>query len=235
MAFTIRPVDYYYLNVRDELGAAYRVLSTLAERGVNLLAFTAVPSGPSLAQFAIFPEDPNLLMAEARAAQLPLEGPHHALLVQGDDVLGAFATRARAPVPGGRGHLCVRRRDGLAQRLRLHRVRPRGPVRAGSRGARGLGAPTIAGRTSNTGTSQTRYSTTSSPAVPAICSRIVCRAVRDLDSTSRDSQNVITRDGLRLLVREHDETQVAVVVAEPALDPLGRDARDLRDARSRCP
>lgn len=92
MAFTIRPVDYYYLNVRDELGAAYRVLSTLAERGVNLLAFTAVPSGPSLAQFAIFPEDPNLLMAEARAAQLPLEGPHHALLVQGDDVLGAFAS-----------------------------------------------------------------------------------------------------------------------------------------------
>ena len=92
MAFTIRPVDYYYLNDRDELGAAYGVLSTLAERGVNLLAFTAVPSGPSLAQFAIFPEDPNLLMAEARAAQLPLEGPHHALLVQGDDVLGGFAS-----------------------------------------------------------------------------------------------------------------------------------------------
>jgi hypothetical protein len=92
MAFTIRPVDYYYSNVRDELGAAYRVLSALAERGVNLLAFTAVPSGPSLAQLAIFPEDPNRLVAEARAAQLPLEGPHHALLVQGDDVLGAFAS-----------------------------------------------------------------------------------------------------------------------------------------------
>jgi len=83
MAFTIRPVDYYYLNVRDELGAAYRVLSTLAERGVNLLAFTAVPA---------FPEDANRLVAEARAAQMPLEGPHHALLVQGDDVLGAFAS-----------------------------------------------------------------------------------------------------------------------------------------------
>jgi hypothetical protein len=92
MAFTIRPVDYYYLNVRDELGAAYRVLSTLAERGVNLLAFTAVPAGASLAQFAIFPEDANMLVAEARAAQMTLEGPHHALLVQGDDVLGAFAS-----------------------------------------------------------------------------------------------------------------------------------------------
>ena len=91
MAFTIRPVEYYYANVRDELGAAYRVLSHLAERGVNLLAFTAVPAGPTLAQFALFPEDPGKLVAEARDAQLPLDGPHHALLVQGDDELGALA------------------------------------------------------------------------------------------------------------------------------------------------
>ena len=92
MAFTIRPVHYYYANVRDELGAAYRVLSQLAERGVNLLAFTAVPAGPSLAQFALFPEDPNKLTAEARSAGLPLDGPHNALLVQGDDELGALAS-----------------------------------------------------------------------------------------------------------------------------------------------
>ena len=91
MAFTIRSVEYSYANVRDELGAAYRVLSQLAELGVNLLAFTAVPSGPSLAQFALFPEDPNKLVAEGRAARLPLDGPHHALLVQGDDELGALA------------------------------------------------------------------------------------------------------------------------------------------------
>jgi hypothetical protein len=91
MAFTIRSVDYYYTNVRDELGAAYGVLSQLAERGVNLLAFTAVPAGPTLGQFALFPEDPGKLVAEARAVQLPLDGPHHAFLVQGDDELGAFA------------------------------------------------------------------------------------------------------------------------------------------------
>ena len=91
MAFTIRPVEYHYLTVRDELGAAYRVLSQLAERGVNLLAFTAVPSGPALAQFALFPEDPRKLAAEARAAAMTLDGPYHALLVQGDDELGALA------------------------------------------------------------------------------------------------------------------------------------------------
>jgi hypothetical protein len=92
VAFSIRPVEYYYVNVRDELGAAYGVLSRLADRGVNLLAFTAVPVGPNLAQFTLFPEDPNKLVAEARAAQLPLDGPHDALLVQGDAELGALAS-----------------------------------------------------------------------------------------------------------------------------------------------
>jgi hypothetical protein len=92
MAHTIRRADYYYANIRDELGAAYRVLQQLAELGVNLLAFTAVPSGPNLAQFALFPEDPNRLAAEASAAQLKLDGPYHAFLVQGDDELGALAS-----------------------------------------------------------------------------------------------------------------------------------------------
>ena len=92
MAHRVRRVDYYYANVRDEMGAAYRVLTALAERGVVLLAFTAVPAGPALAQFTLFPEDPGKLVAEARAAQLVLDGPHHALLVQGDDELGALAS-----------------------------------------------------------------------------------------------------------------------------------------------
>ena len=91
MAFTITPVEYFYADVRDELGAAYRVLSRFAERGVELLAFTAMPTGPHRAQFALFPEDSNRLLAEARAVGLRLDGPHHALLVQGDDELGAFA------------------------------------------------------------------------------------------------------------------------------------------------
>lgn len=91
MAFTIRPVEYCYANIRDEFGVASQVLSTLAELGVELLAFTAVPAGPSPAQFVLFAEDPNKLRAEARAAGLAPDGPHHALLVQGDDELGALA------------------------------------------------------------------------------------------------------------------------------------------------
>ncbi len=101
MAFRIRAVEYYYATVRDELGAAYQVLTALAERRVNLLAFTAVPSGPALAQFALFPEQPQVLVAEARAANLPLDGPYRAFLVQGDDELGALATVHQRLVDAG--------------------------------------------------------------------------------------------------------------------------------------
>lgn len=101
MAFTIRRVSYFYANVRDELGAAYGVLSHLAELGVDLLAFTAVPSGPSLAQFTLFPADPNKLVAEARSANLALDGPHQALLVQGDDEIGALASVHKQLVDAG--------------------------------------------------------------------------------------------------------------------------------------
>ena len=91
MAFRIRRANYYYATVKDEPGAAYRVLSQLAELGVNLLAFTAVPIGPSRAQLALFPDDDGRLAKAARDAGLALDGPHRAFLVQGDDELGALA------------------------------------------------------------------------------------------------------------------------------------------------
>jgi hypothetical protein len=92
MAIEIRPVEYYYVTVREGLGAAYGLLSDLAGRGVTLIGFAAIGAGPNLTQFTLFPEDPNALVAEARAAQLRLDGPHHAIFVTGDDGLGALAT-----------------------------------------------------------------------------------------------------------------------------------------------
>ena len=131
MAFTIRRVEYYYANVRDELGAAYRVLAQLAELGVNLLAFTAMPSGPSLAQFALFPDDPSKLIAQARAAGLPLDGPYHALLVQGDDELGALANVHEPLVEARRGHLRVVGRDRQPGRVWVSDLHAGGSVREG--------------------------------------------------------------------------------------------------------
>jgi hypothetical protein len=92
MPFTIRRIDYFYATVRDEPGAAHRILSQLSGLGVNLLAFNAVPIGPTRTQLALFPEDDDKLRAAARSAGLALDGPHPALLVQGDDELGALAS-----------------------------------------------------------------------------------------------------------------------------------------------
>jgi hypothetical protein len=91
MAFRIRRADYYYAMIRDDPPAATRVLSDLAEGGVNLLAFAAMPTGPAHTQLTLFPEDGTRLESAARRAGLVLDGPHPALLVQGDDELGALA------------------------------------------------------------------------------------------------------------------------------------------------
>jgi hypothetical protein len=91
MAYRIRRVEYFHATVVDQPGESFKILSMLAGLGVNLLAFTAVPSGPDRTQLTLFPEDPSRMRREAESAGMPLEGPHRALLVQGDDELGALA------------------------------------------------------------------------------------------------------------------------------------------------
>lgn len=91
MAYRIRRVQYFYTTVRDEPGEAYKLLTQLARLGVNLLAFTAVPVGPMRTQLTLFPEDSRKLEDTVKKAGFDLDGPHRALLVQGDDELGALA------------------------------------------------------------------------------------------------------------------------------------------------
>jgi hypothetical protein len=91
MACSVRRVEYFSTTVKDQPGEAYKLLKTLADLGINLLAFTAVPIGPLQTRLTLFPEDDAKLAHEAQADRLELDGPHPALLVQGDDELGAFA------------------------------------------------------------------------------------------------------------------------------------------------
>lgn len=90
MAFDIKRVEYFYTTVPDHPGEAYRMLSRLADLGIGLLAFMAVPVGPAHTQLTLFPDDPPKLMNLGKQSNITLEGPHPALLVQGDDVLGAL-------------------------------------------------------------------------------------------------------------------------------------------------
>jgi hypothetical protein len=91
MSYTIRRVEYFNTSVKDEPGESYKVLSAFAGLGVNLLAFTAVPVGPDTTQLTLFPEEASKMAREAEKAKMVLDGPHQALLVQGDDELGALA------------------------------------------------------------------------------------------------------------------------------------------------
>ena len=91
MAYRIQGVGYFVTTVRDQPGEAHKLLAELAGRGINLVAFTAVPFGSLQTQLTIFPEDPQQLITEAKHIGLVLEGPHPAILVQGDDALGALA------------------------------------------------------------------------------------------------------------------------------------------------
>lgn len=90
MAFKIRKVDYFYCSVVDQPGEAYKLLTQLEQGGINLLAFTAIPVGPNRTQLTLFPEISGKLVNEAKNAGFNLDGPHPALLVQGDDELGAL-------------------------------------------------------------------------------------------------------------------------------------------------
>lgn len=91
MAYTIRKVSYFYTDVIDQPGEAYRVLSQLADLGVNLLAFASVPTGPQRTQLTLFPSDRPHFEDTVRNTGMELDGPHQAILVHGDDRMGALA------------------------------------------------------------------------------------------------------------------------------------------------
>jgi hypothetical protein len=91
VAYSIVRINYFYTNVRDRPGAAYELLNKMAEMGLNMLAFTAVPVGPTHTQLTIFPEDTGKMEAIAQRAGMKVDGPHPAFLVQGDEELGALA------------------------------------------------------------------------------------------------------------------------------------------------
>jgi len=91
VASRIRRVEYFHATVKDRPGEAYQLLSQLAGSGVDLLAFSAVPAGVEHTQLMLFPESVEALLRAAASEGLVLSGPQHAILIQGDDELGALA------------------------------------------------------------------------------------------------------------------------------------------------
>ena len=91
MTCSISKVEYFKTKKQNRPGEAYKFLSQLALLKINLLAFNAIPIGPTETELTVFPENPAIMKNEAARAGLFLEGPHYGLLVQCDDRLGALA------------------------------------------------------------------------------------------------------------------------------------------------
>jgi len=90
METNARIVDYFYAMVNDRPGEACKFLSWLAREDVNLLAFSAVPMGLENTQLVIYPESAERLIRAAKSGGYTLTGPRRAVLIQGDDRLGAL-------------------------------------------------------------------------------------------------------------------------------------------------
>jgi len=90
MAVSARRVQYYRAEVEDRAGQAYELLSHLAKHDVNLLAVSTVPVGPTHTQFTLFPDETDKLIDAAGRLGLVLFGPYTAILIRGDDRMGAL-------------------------------------------------------------------------------------------------------------------------------------------------
>ena len=83
-------VDCYYATVRDRPGEGQRLLEHLSERGIDLWAFTAIPTGADETQICLVTDRADELEGAAADAGAHLTGPKKALLIQGDDRVGVL-------------------------------------------------------------------------------------------------------------------------------------------------
>jgi hypothetical protein len=91
VADKVQGVEYYYVTVPDAPGEGQRIISTLKDNGVNLLAYLGFPLGGGQSQIDLVPEQPELLRDVAERAGFALSEAKRAFLVQGDDRVGAVA------------------------------------------------------------------------------------------------------------------------------------------------
>ena len=90
MERTIRVVEYFYAMVPNKPGEAGRMLNTLKDAGVNLLAFSGFPERRR-SQLDFIPADAAAFKQAASQAKWKTVGPKKGFLVQGDDRVGAVA------------------------------------------------------------------------------------------------------------------------------------------------
>jgi len=91
MTFAAKQVQYYYVMLPDKAGEGARILNTLKQSGVELIAFVAFPVGKTRAQLDFVPVDGNKFTETLDRAGIRFTGPKTAFIIQGEDRTGAMA------------------------------------------------------------------------------------------------------------------------------------------------
>jgi hypothetical protein len=94
MADIIRKVAYFAMDVANKPGEGARLLKTVADAGVNLLAFSGFPSGKK-AQLDFIPEDVAVFKKAMKVAKIKTRAQKFGFLIQGNDRKGAVAQLLR--------------------------------------------------------------------------------------------------------------------------------------------
>lgn len=90
MATTVKKVAYFAMDVTNRAGQGAKILGALADRGVNMLAFSGFPNGKK-AQLDFIPEDAAVFRKAAKAAGIITRPQKFGFLIQGEDRKGAVA------------------------------------------------------------------------------------------------------------------------------------------------
>jgi hypothetical protein len=91
MAFDIKKVEYYNITVQGHIAEVSRLLTTIADAGVDFLAYKAIALEQNRTQFTLFPIEGSKMTAGAMKAGLKLDGPYSAVIITGDEKPGALA------------------------------------------------------------------------------------------------------------------------------------------------
>jgi hypothetical protein len=89
MATQVRKASYCYVLVPHRAGQGAAVLAAVAEAGVNLLAFSAFPTGGGKAQVDLVAESVGPIRRALMRRGLRVTGPKRCFVIQGDDRVGA--------------------------------------------------------------------------------------------------------------------------------------------------
>ena len=91
MALKYRKVEYYNIAVEGDIAEGSKLLTAIANAGVDFLAYKAIPLEQNRTQFTLFPKESAKMTTGAMKAGIELDGPYSAVIITGDEKPGALA------------------------------------------------------------------------------------------------------------------------------------------------